>query len=113
MKLKTPITVPTISGVVNPLPPDEEFDDPVDGLDVEPRDEEVRLGLLNVLCPTWVVEPDSPAICELSYPSRIGHIEKQYQNIPVAVTALPELDTAAAAGEITLVPAVEYPFSMQ
>ena len=112
MRLRSPITVPTISEVEKLLPPDEDFEEPVTGLELGPVDEEVRLGLLRVLRQTGVVESGSPKILELPYRPQIGHVKNEYQNIPVVVAALPEPVTAAARVS-TLVPAVEYPFSTQ
>ena len=112
MRLRSPITVPTISEVEKLLPPHEDFEEPVTGLELGLVDEEVRLGLLRVLRPTGVVESDSPKILEFPYRPQIGHVKNEYQNILVVVAALPEPVTAAARVS-TLVPAVEYPFSTQ
>lgn len=96
MRLGSPITVSIISEVENLLPPDEDFEEPVTGIELGPVDKEVRLGLLRVLPPTGVVESDSPKILELPYRPQIGHVKNEYQNIPVVVAALPEPVTAAA-----------------
>jgi hypothetical protein len=87
MRPKIPITVPTISEVEKLLPLDEDFEEPVAGLELEPADEEVRLGLLRVLRPSGVVEAEPPNILELPYRTPTRHVKNEYQNIPLVVTA--------------------------
>jgi hypothetical protein len=60
-RLRSPITVPIISDIEKLLlPPDEDFEEPVAGLELGPVDGAVRLGLVSVLRPTGLVESDPP-----------------------------------------------------